>query len=52
MHITLSNHLHLPADAVTQKQAFLGMSGSGLIDYPRPGFVVAKAVLFLDGGHA
>lgn len=29
MHITLSNHLHLPADAVTQKQAFLGMSGSG-----------------------
>jgi hypothetical protein len=24
----------------------------GLIDYPRPGFVVAKAVLFLDGGHA
>lgn len=52
MKISLSNHLHLPADAVTQKQAFLGMSGSGLIDYPRPGFVVAKAVLFLDGGHA
>lgn len=24
----------------------------GLIDYPRPGFVVAKSVLFLDGGHA
>lgn len=29
MHITLSNHLQLPTDAVTQKQAFLGMSGSG-----------------------
>ena len=29
MKISLSKDLHLPADAVTQKQAFLGMSGSG-----------------------
>lgn len=29
MKIVLSNELALPADAVTQKQAFLGMSGSG-----------------------
>lgn len=29
MHISLAKELTLPADAVTQKQAFLGMSGSG-----------------------
>lgn len=29
MKISLSSELHLPADAVTQKQAFLGISGSG-----------------------
>lgn len=40
MKISLSNHLHLPADAVTQKQAFLGMSGSG------------KSVLFLESGQS
>jgi hypothetical protein len=43
-------HLALTPDAGHTVSMFGALRTAGLIDYPRPGQVVARAVLFLEEG--